>query len=122
MLQQVKVKDSADYGMKYRLVDLQRMHRRGRRMEDEKAEYQIMDMPASMLNAGYDMRHECIEFLSEESHDLMRKNQRRLRSGKREEEVDWRAYVACQGGSVIGICVTGTQERRTPIAFTHVAT
>ena len=58
MLQQVKVKDSADYGMKYRPVDLQRMHRRGQRMEAEKTEYQIMDMPASMLSAGYCMWHE----------------------------------------------------------------
>jgi hypothetical protein len=121
MHQQVKVKDSADYSMKYRLVDLQRMHRRNQQMEAEETEYQTIGMPASMLNAGYDMRPDCIEFLSEESYDLMRKNQRRVRSGEG-GEVDWRAYVARQGGSVIGICVTGTQERRTPIVFTHVAT
>jgi len=119
MLQQVKVKDSADYGMKYRLVDLQRMHRRGQQRESEKTEYQVVEMPASMLSAGYGKRDEYLEFLPEEAYDLMRKNQRMVRKGKREEEVDWRAYVARQGGSAIGICVTGTQGRLIPTGGVH---
>ena len=121
MLQQVKVKDSADYGMKYRLVDLQRMHRRGQQKESEKTKYQVIEMPASMLSAGYSKRDEYLGFLPEEAYDLMRKNQRMVRKGKREEEVDWRAYVARQSGCAIGVCVTGTQERRIPVVFTHVA-